>query len=125
MGVIMEKEAIDRQTRSILFSAIGRDFQLINIICMFSNLVTLTLISTGNITIVPLSIVIIGTLVFALIAGLNQIDTFKAWTMDMDKQDAKSNMGEQGQKAPFAMWKTVFALTYLAIALGQLYEILL
>tara|TARA_B100000925_G_scaffold237922_1_gene186724 strand:+ start:975 stop:1340 length:366 start_codon:yes stop_codon:yes gene_type:complete len=121
----MDKEVMDRQTRAILFSAIGRDFQLINIICIFANIVTLSLICTGNIAVLPLSIVIIGTLVFALIAGLNQIDTFKAWIMDMDKQDTESNMGIQGQKAPFAMWKTVFSLTYLAIALGQLYEILL
>ena len=121
----MEKEVIDRQTRAITFSAIGRDFQLINVICIFANVVTLSLICTGNVAVVPLSIVIIGSLVFALIAGLNQIDTFKAWIMDMDKQDAESNMGIQGQKAPFAMWKTVFSLTYLSIALGLLYEILL
>ena len=125
MGVSMDKEVIDRQTRAITFSAIGRDFQLINVICIFANVVTLSLICTGNVAVVPLSIVIIGSLVFALIAGLNQIDTFKAWIMDMDKQDAESNMGIQGQKAPFAMWKTVFSLTYLSIALGQLYEILL
>ena len=121
----MDKEVIDRQTRAISFSAIGRDFQLINVICIFANVVTLSLICTGNVAVVPLSIVIIGTLVFALIAGLNQIDTFKAWIMDMDKQDAESNMGIQGKKAPFTMWKTVFSLTYLLIALGQLYEILL
>ena len=116
---------MDRHPRAITFSAIGRDFQLINVICIFANVVTLSLICTGNVAVVPLSIVIIGTLVFALIAGLNQIDTFKAWIMDMDKQDAESNMGIQGQKAPFTMWKTVFSLTYLLIALGQLYEILL
>ena len=121
----MEKDIMDRQTRAISFSAIGRDFMLINIICTFTNVATLSLICTDNIAVIPLSIAIICTLIFALIAGLNQIDTIKAWIMDMDKQDAESNMGEQGQKAPFAMWKTVFALTYLAIALGQLYEILL
>ena len=121
----MDKDVMDRQTRAMTFSAIGRDFQTINIICMFSNVVTLSLICTGNIAVVPLSIVIIATLIFALIAGLNQIDTFKAWIMDMDKQDAESNMGIQGQKAPFTMWKTVFTLTYLFIALGQLFEILL
>ena len=119
----MDKEVIDRQTRAISFSAIGRDFQLVNVICMFANVVTLSLICTGNIAVVPLTIVIVSTLVFALIAGLNQIDTFKAWVMDMDKQEAETTMGKQGQNSPFSMWKTVFALTYTIFAIAQLYEI--
>ena len=39
----------------------------------------------------------------------------------MDEQQAKSNMGKLGQDAPIAMWKIVFSLTYLAMAIGQLY----
>ena len=45
----MDKESMNKQTRAIMFNALGRDFMLINIIATFSNLVTLTLISTGNI----------------------------------------------------------------------------
>ena len=37
----MDKEAMDRQTHAITGSFIGRDFQLINLISMLSNLVTL------------------------------------------------------------------------------------
>ena len=44
----MDKESMNKQTRAIMFNALGRDFMLINIIATFSNLVTLTLISTGN-----------------------------------------------------------------------------
>ena len=115
----MDKEVIDRQTRAITFSAIGRDFQLINVICIFANVVTLSLICTGNIAVVPLSIVIIGTLVFALIAGLNQIDTFKAWIMDMDKQDAESNMGIQGQKHLLQCGRLYLALLIYQLLLGN------
>ena len=45
----MDKESMNKQTRAIMFNALGRDFMLINIIATFSNLVTLTLISTENI----------------------------------------------------------------------------
>ena len=45
----MDKDSMNKQTRAIMFNALGRDFMLINIIATFSNLVTLTLISTGNI----------------------------------------------------------------------------
>ena len=119
----MDKDAMNKQTRVIMFNSLGRDFMLINIIATFSNLVTLTLISTKNIAVLPLSVGIISTLIFALIAGLNQIDTFKAWVMDMDKQEAETTMGKQGQNSPFSMWKTVFALTYTIFAVAQLYEI--
>ena len=45
----MDKDAMNKQTRVIMFNSLGRDFMLINIIATFSNLVTLTLISTKNI----------------------------------------------------------------------------
>jgi hypothetical protein len=119
----MDKDSMNKQTRAIMFNALGRDFMLINIIATFSNLVTLTLISTENIAILPLSVAIVATLIFALIAGLNQIDTIKAHTMDMGKEEAESNMGKLGQNSPFSMWKTVYTLTYTIFALAQLYQI--
>ena len=95
---------------------------LINIIATFSNLVTLTLISTGNIAILPLSVGIVATLIFALIAGLNQIDTFKAHIMDMGKEEAESNMGKLGQNFHFQCGNR-YTLTYTIFALAQLYQI--
>ena len=119
----MDKESMNKQTRAIMFNALGRDFMLINIIATFSNLVTLTLISTENIAILPLSVGIVAALIFALIAGLNQIDSFKAHIMDMGKEEAESNMGKLAQNSPFSMWKTVYTLTYTIFALAQLYQI--
>ena len=43
--------------------------------------------------------------------------------MDMDKQEAETTMGKQGQNSPFSMWKTVYTLTYTIFAIAQLYEI--
>ena len=88
---------------------------------MLSNLVTVYIVSSGTDAVIPVSILIVGTLIFALIAGLNQIDTFKAWLADMDEQTADSNLGRLGKDAPIGMWKTAYTLTYSAIALGQLY----
>jgi hypothetical protein len=122
-GGIMDKDSMNKQTRAIMFNALGRDFMLINIIATFSNLVTLTLISTENIAILPLSVGIVAALIFALIAGLNQIDSIKAHIMDMGKEEAESNMGKLAQNSPFSMWKTVYTLTYTIFALAQLYQI--
>ena len=119
----MDKAAMDRQARAITGSFIGRDFQWITFTSMLSNLVTVYIVSSGTDAILPVSIMIIGTLVFALIAGLNQIDTFKAWLADMDEQEANSNLGRLGKDAPIGMWKTAYTLTFLAIAIGQLYHL--
>ena len=118
----MDKDAMDRQTRAITGSFIGRDFQLITFTSTLSNLVTVYIVSSGTDAVIPVSILIVGTLIFALIAGLNQIDTFKAWLADMDEQEANSNMGKLGKEAPFGMWKAAYSLTFIAIALGQLYQ---
>tara|TARA_Y100000991_G_C21956017_1_gene342118 strand:+ start:962 stop:1351 length:390 start_codon:yes stop_codon:yes gene_type:complete len=118
----MAKAETDRQARAIMGSTIGRDFQLITFTSMLSNLVTVYIVSSGTNAIIPVSILVIGTLIFVLIAGLNQIDTFKAWLADMDEQEANTNMGKLGKEAPFGMWKAAYSLTFIAIALGQLYQ---
>ena len=66
----MDKDAMDRQTRAITGSFIGRDFQLITFTSMLSNLVTVYIVSSGTDAVIPVSILIVGTLIFALIAGL-------------------------------------------------------
>ena len=112
----MTKAETDRQARAIMGSTIGRDFQLITFTSMLSNLVTVYIVSSGTNAIIPVSILVIGTLIFVLIAGL------KAWLADMDEQEANTNMGKLGKEAPFGMWKAAYSLTFLAIALGQLYQ---
>ena len=118
----MTKVITDRQARAMTGSFIGRDFQLITLTSMLSNLVTVYIVSSGTEAVIPVSILVIGTLVFALIAGLNQIDTFKAYLADMDEEEAKSNIGQLGKEAPFGLWKTAYSVVFTAIALGQLYE---
>ena len=114
---------VDRQARAINFSALGRDFQLITMTVVISNLVTLTLISIDSSAQLAISAVVITTLLFSLIAGLNQIDTFKAFTFDMDAEEEKTNVGQQGKNAPFGMWKSVYSLSFIVVALAQLYEL--
>ena len=114
---------VDRQARAINFSALGRDFQLITMTIVISNLVTLTLISIDSSAQLAISAVVITTLLFALKAGLNQIDTFKAFTFDMDEEEEKTNVGQQGKNAPFGMWKSVYSLSFIVVALAQLYEL--
>ena len=54
---------------------------------------------------------------------MNAMDQFKAWIADMDEQDGNSNAGQLGKKAPFGMWKTVYSLCFLAVAVTQLMEV--
>ncbi len=51
------------------------------------------------------------------------MDQFKAWIADMDEQDANSHSGKLAKQAPFTMWKTVYSLTFLAVAVTQLLEV--
>ncbi len=119
----MDNKALDRQTQAITGSALSRDFQWITFTSVISNLATVAIISAGTEARVAVSAVVITTLIFALIAGLNQMDTFKVWIADMDEQDSNSNSGKFLKEAPFAMWKTIYSLTFIVVAVAQLYEL--
>ena len=67
----------DRMARAMTYSAISRDFQLITLTSVIANLVTLYVISIGTEAKLATSVVIISILVFALLSGINQMDTFK------------------------------------------------
>ena len=65
----------DRMARAMTYSAISRDFQLITLTSVIANLVTLYVISIGTEAKLATSVVIISILVFALLSGINQVDT--------------------------------------------------
>ena len=119
----MDNAALDRQTRAITGSAISRDFQWITFTSVIANLVTLLIISSGTEARIAVTVIVITTLVFALIAGLNQMDTFKNWIADMDEHEAKTSSGNFFKVAPFGMWKAVYSLSFLAGAIAQLYDL--
>ena len=48
---------------------------------------------------------------------------FKAFTFDIDEEEEKTNVGQQGKNAPFGMWKSVYSLSFIVVALAQLYEL--
>ena len=86
----------DRMARAMTYSAISRDFQLITLTSVIANLVTLYVISIGTEAKLATSVVIISILVFALLSGINQMDTFKNWIDDMDereKEEDESGLG--------------------------------
>ncbi|MEE2774162.1 MAG: hypothetical protein VYE27_04555 [Pseudomonadota bacterium] len=119
----MSNEATDRQTHAITGNALSRDFQWITFTAVIANSVTLYLVSSETEAKLAVSAVIITTLLFALIAGLNQMDMFKNWIDDMDEKDISSNLGKFLTKAPFGMWKGVYSVTFVAIAVTQLYDL--
>jgi hypothetical protein len=51
------------------------------------------------------------------------MDQFKAWIADMDEQDTISHSGKLAKQAPFTMWKTIYSLSFLAVAVTQLLEV--
>ena len=119
----MENKALDRNTRAIYASSLSRDLASTTAIGIVSNLVTLYMISTAEAPQLAISAIIISTFLFVVLSGLNTMDQFKAWIADMDEQDSNSHSGQLGKKAPFAMWKTVFSLTFLVVAVTQLLEV--
>ena len=86
----MSTEAHDRQTHAITGSALSRDFQWITMTSVIANLVTLYIVSSGSEAKLAVSAVIITTLLFALIAGLNQMDLFKNWIDDFDEYNSNT-----------------------------------
>ena len=70
-----------------------------------------------------ISAIIISTFLFVVLSGLNTMDQFKAWIVDMDEQDSNNHSGQLGKKAPLAMWKAVFSLTFLIVAVTQLLKV--
>ena len=119
----MENAALDRNTRAIYQGSLSRDLASTTAIGIFSNLVTLYLICTTDVPQLAISVVIISTFLFTFLSGMNTMDQFKAWIADMDEQDANSHSGKLGKEAPFTLWKTVYSLTFLAIAVTQLIEV--
>ena len=119
----MDTATMDRQTRDIIGSTIGRDFQWVTFTGVLSNLVTLYIISQGTEALLATSALVISTAIFVFLAGNNQMDQFKNWIADMDEQDAASHSGQFAKAAPFGFWKALYSLCFIAVALSQLYEL--
>ena len=119
----MENAALDRNTRAIFASSLGRDLASTTAIGVISNLVTLYIICTTEVPQLAISAIIVSTFLFTFLSGMNTMDQFKAWIADMDEQDANSHSGKLGKEAPFTMWKTVYSLTFLVVAVTQLIEV--
>ena len=119
----MEDKALDRNTKTIYASALSRDLASTTVIGIVSNLVTLYMISTAEAPQLAISAIILSTFLFVVLSGLNTMDQFKAWIADMDEQDSNSHSGQLGKKAPFVLWKTVFSLIFLVVAVTQLLEV--
>jgi hypothetical protein len=119
----MENAALDRHTRAIYGSSLSRDLASTTAIGVISNLVTLYLISTTGAPQLAISVVIISTFLFTFLSGMNTMDQFKAWIADADEQEANSHSGKLGKQAPFTMWKIIYSLTFLAMAVTQLVEV--
>ena len=43
--------------------------------------------------------------------------------IDMDAEEETTNVGQQRKNAPFGMWKYVYSLSFIDVALAQLYEL--
>ena len=119
----MENAALDRNTRAIFAGSLSRDLATTTAIGVISNLVTLYLISTTGAPQLAISVVIISTFLFTFLSGINTMDQFKAFIADADEQEANSHSGKLGKQAPFTMWKTIYSLTFLAMAVTQLVEV--
>ena len=93
----MENAALDRNTRAIFASSLGRDLASTTAIGVISNLVTLYIICTTEVPQLAISAIIVSTFLFTFLSGMNTMDQFKAWIADMDEQDANSHSGKLGK----------------------------
>ncbi|MCP4791194.1 MAG: hypothetical protein GY881_13255 [Gammaproteobacteria bacterium] len=119
----MDNSSNDKQARAMAASTIGRDFQWVTFTGIISNLVTLYIVSIGTEALLATSTMIVTTAIFVFLAGNNQLDNFANWIADMDETEAASHSGKAAQVAPFAFWKAVYSLCFIAVAVAQLYNL--
>jgi len=116
--------AEDRDRRQRLGAQRGRDLYWGFSIGIFSNLITLAILSQGgDYPGLAVAAMVVGTFVFVMINSFDCMDDFKANTDDMDPVEAQTNLGKKLAAAPWGMFKTVVTLVFGAVAITQLDEI--
>lgn len=116
--------AADRDRRQRLGAQRGRDLYWGFSIGVFSNLITLAILSQGgDYPGLAVAAMVVGTFVFVMINSFDCMDDFKANTDDMDPEEAQTNLGKKLAAAPWGMFKTVVTLVFGAVAITQLNEI--
>ena len=113
--------AADRDRRQRNGATRGRDLYWGFTIAIFSNLVTLFIISQcGDLPSLAISVMVLATFIFVMINSFDCMDDLKANADDMDAEEAASNFGAKFLKAPWGMFKTVVTILFGATALTQL-----
>ena len=51
------------------------------------------------------------------------MDLFKNWIDDFDEYNANTTSGKFLKQAPFGMWRAVYSVTFIAVAVAQLYDL--
>lgn len=116
--------AEDRDRRQRLGAQRGRDLYWGFSIGIFSNLITLAILSQGgDYPGLAVAAMVVGTFVFVMINSFDCMDDFKANTDDMDPEESQTNLGKKLAAAPWGMFKTVVTLVFGAVAITQLDEI--
>lgn len=123
MSKSMNTEA-DRDHRQQIGNTRGRDLYWGLTIGIFSNLVTLFIISQGgDLPSIAISAAVLATFIFVMINSFDCMDDLKANADDMGEEEAASNFGAKFLKAPWGMFKTVVTVIFAVMALTQLDEI--
>lgn len=114
----------DRDRRQQIGNTRGRDLYWGLTIGIFSNLVTLFIISQGgDLPSIAISAAVLATFIFVMINSFDCMDDLKANADDMGEEEAASNFGAKFLKAPWGMFKTVVTVIFAVMALTQLDEI--
>ena len=80
-------------------------------LCIFAN---------GDIHLWPLSITIIGTALYGILAGNTGINDVDSLRKDMDEDTKNTNYGVSVKSAPLPVFRVILIVVYLAIVVSQL-----
>ena len=98
--------AADRDRRQRNGATRGRDLYWGFTIAIFSNLVTLFIISQGgDLPSLAISVMVLATFIFVMINSFDCMDEFKANGDDLDAEEATTQFGSKFRKEPWACLK--------------------
>ena len=111
----------DREIRMLGSTARANNFFVIVVSVMFVNVITAAMVSAGYQSI-SLALIIIFANLFMFLAASGAMDDLKAFSMDMDDEQKKTNVGQSYGARPYDAFKRIGQVFNVLLVVAQLAE---
>ena len=111
----------DREIRMLGSTARANNFFVIVVSVMFVNVITAAMVTAGYQSI-SLALIIIFANLFMFLAASGAMDDLKAFSMDMDDEQKKTNVGQSYGARPYDAFKRIGQVFNVLLVVTQLAE---